>query len=160
MITNEDNAELSRDPDMEELKQVVFSMSPTSVAGLYGMNGKCFQSCWEVIKNDLLKVVLAFFGGSEMPRYMTKHALFFYPRLASILPHIISANLSGFVKWKSISENIMLAQEIVQGITKPNIGANVVIKLDMAKAYDRVSWAFTCLMLRRMGFNELLIDMI
>nr|XP_009620830.1 uncharacterized protein LOC104112571 [Nicotiana tomentosiformis] len=59
--------------------------------------------------------------------------------LATILPRIISVNQSGFVKGKSISENIMLSQEIVQGIKKPNPGANVVIKLDMAKAYDRVS---------------------
>ncbi|XP_019260254.1 PREDICTED: uncharacterized protein LOC109238270 [Nicotiana attenuata] len=43
MTTNEDNGELSRDPEMEELKQVVFSMSPTSAAGLDGMNGKLFQ---------------------------------------------------------------------------------------------------------------------
>ncbi|XP_019263897.1 PREDICTED: uncharacterized protein LOC109241591 [Nicotiana attenuata] len=30
----------------------------------------------------------------------------------------------------------------------------------MAKAYDRVSWSSTCLMLRRMGFGERIIDMI
>lgn len=40
---------------------------------------------------------------------------------------------------RRISENIMLAQEIIHQIRKPNIGCNVVIKLDMAKAYDRVS---------------------
>ncbi|XP_070057039.1 uncharacterized protein [Nicotiana tomentosiformis] len=102
----------SRDPDMKELKQVVFFMNPTSVAGADGMNGNFFQSCWEVIKTDLLKVVLVFFGGT---------------------------NQSGFVKGRSISENIMLAQEIVQGIKKPNFGANVVIKLDIEKSYDRVS---------------------
>ncbi|XP_075083506.1 uncharacterized protein LOC142167246 [Nicotiana tabacum] len=102
----------SRDPDMKELKQVVFFMNPTSVAGADGMNGNFFQSCWEVIKTDLL---------------------------APILPNIISANQSGFVKGRSISENIMLAQEIVQGIKKPNFGANVVIKLDIEKSYDRVS---------------------
>ncbi|XP_016452551.2 uncharacterized protein LOC107777087 [Nicotiana tabacum] len=61
MITNEDNIELSRDPDMKEFKRVVFSMCPSSAAGLDVMNGKFFQSCWEVIKDDLLKVVLALF---------------------------------------------------------------------------------------------------
>nr|XP_016469034.1 PREDICTED: uncharacterized protein LOC107791464 [Nicotiana tabacum] len=30
----------------------------------------------------------------------------------------------------------------------------------MAKAYDRVSWSYTCIMLRIMGFNERIIDMI
>lgn len=54
----------------------------------------------------------------------------------------------------------MLAQEIVHVIKKPTMGSNVVIKLDMANAYDRASWSFTCIMLRRMGFSEMIIDMI
>jgi len=62
-------------------------------------------------------------------------------RLGPILPELVSLNQSGFVKGRSISENIMLAQEIIHQIKKPNIGSNVVIKLDMAKAYDRVSWS-------------------
>lgn len=34
----------------------------------------------------------------------------------------------------------MLAREIVQDIKKPNTETNIIIKLDMATAYDRVSW--------------------
>uniref|UniRef100_A0A8C0UC45 Reverse transcriptase domain-containing protein n=1 Tax=Cyanistes caeruleus TaxID=156563 RepID=A0A8C0UC45_CYACU len=189
-VTEEDNDNLSKEPTMIELKQAVFSMSPTSAAGPDGLNGKFFQCCWDIIQVDLLNVVKAFFCGQSMPRYMTQACLVLIPkvefpntlsefrpislsnfinkivskilslRLAPILPRIISPNQSGFIKGRSISENIMLAQEIVQGIKKPNRGANVVIKLDMAKAYDRVSWSFTCLMMRRMGFGETFIDMV
>ncbi|OIT07835.1 hypothetical protein A4A49_32245 [Nicotiana attenuata] len=152
----------------QKLKEVIFSMNPNSADGPDGMNEKVYQACWDVIKNDLLNVVLDFFGGSDMPRYMKNACLFLLPkvefpksftefrpislsnfinkiisklicsRLAPILPNIISANQSGFVRGRSISENIMLAQEIVQGIKKPNTGTNAVIKLNMAKAYDRV----------------------
>ncbi|WMV30174.1 hypothetical protein MTR67_023559 [Solanum verrucosum] len=52
----------------------------------------------------------------------------------------------------------MLAQEIIHGIKKSKEGDNVVIKLDMTKPYDRVSWSYTCLVLRKMGFGELFID--
>ncbi|XP_015057525.1 uncharacterized protein LOC107003747 [Solanum pennellii] len=52
-----------------------------------------------------------------------------------------------------------LKEEIIHQIKKPNIGSNVIIKLDMAKAYDRVSWSYICLVLRKMGFNEMFIDM-
>ena len=76
-------------------------------------------------------------------------------RLAPILPNIILENQSGFVKGRSISENIMLAQEIIHGLKLPKDGRNMVIKLDMVKAYDRVSWTYTCLILRKMGFGEL-----
>ncbi|XP_070048173.1 uncharacterized protein [Nicotiana tomentosiformis] len=36
----------------------------------------------------------------------------------------------------------------------------MVLKLDMAKAYDRVSWPYLCNLMRRMGFNEVWIDII
>lgn len=45
-------------------------------------------------------------------------------------------------------------------IKQTNEGDNVVIKLDMTNAYHRVSWSYTCLVLRRMGFCEIFIDLV
>lgn len=63
-------------------------------------------------------------------------------RLSQLLPKIISPNQSGFVCGMLISDNFLLAQEIIIGIGKKNRGGNVALKLDMTKAYDRVSWIF------------------
>lgn len=52
----------------------------------------------------------------------------------------------------------MLAQEIIDGINLPMEGNNEIIKHDMVQAYDRVSFAYTCLVLREMGFREIFID--
>lgn len=49
-------------------------------------------------------------------------------------------------------QNILLTQEIVTYISKMGNPTNVVIKLDMTKAYDRVSWLFRTKILRKMGF--------
>lgn len=81
-------------------------------------------------------------------------------RLAPIFPNLISLNQLGFVKGRSISENIMLTQGIFCHIKKPVIGSSIVIKLDMVKAYDRVSWSYIRLVIRRMGFGEVLIGMV
>lgn len=54
----------------------------------------------------------------------------------------------------------MLAQEMLKGIRKPTQGGNVVLKLDMAKAYDRVSWPYLCKLTEKLGFSEVWIDMI
>ena len=51
-------------------------------------------------------------------------------------------------------------QKLVLDIGKPNRGGNVAIKLDMMKAYDRVSWCFLLHVLRRFGFFETWIDAI
>lgn len=80
--------------------------------------------------------------------------------LSPILPKIISNNQSGFIKGKAISKNILLTQEINDDIKKPNRGGNVVIKLDMTKGYDRVSWTYLCMVLGKMGFCEIWIDLI
>ncbi|XP_015160445.1 uncharacterized protein [Solanum tuberosum] len=130
MVTPEQNMTLQAMPTSEELQQVVFSMNPNSAPGPDGFCVKFFQSCWGIIKEDILNAVHAFFCGSFMP------------------------------KGRSISESVMLAQEIIHGIKKPKEGDNVVIKLDMAKAYERLSWAFTSLVLRHMGFGEIFIDIV
>ncbi|WMV25650.1 hypothetical protein MTR67_019035 [Solanum verrucosum] len=77
-----------------------------------------------------------------------------HERMILVLPNIISQTQSGFVKGRSITENILLAQEIIRDINRRNKNINVVVKLDMAKAYDRVSWIFLTKVLRKFGFAE------
>ncbi|XP_060170510.1 uncharacterized protein LOC132601447 [Lycium barbarum] len=67
---------------------------------------------------------------------------------------------SGFVKGGCIIENVLLTQEVVTDIKLRGKPANVVLKLDMAKAYDRVSWSYLIRVLRKMGFAEIFIDMV
>ena len=57
-------------------------------------------------------------------------------RLTTLLPYLISLPQSGFIKGRMISDNYLLAQEIISGISRKNRGGNVALKLDMAKAYD------------------------
>lgn len=52
----------------------------------------------------------------------------------------------------------MLTQEMVHNINRTSSDGNVVLKMDMAKAYDRVSWEYLCRALRHFGFSERWID--
>lgn len=83
-----------------------------------------------------------------------------HKRLVTVLPRIISKNQFDFFKGRSITENILLAQEITRDINMRNKFHHVVVKLDMAKAYDRVSCLFLTKVLRRFGFLEIIIDMV
>lgn len=83
-----------------------------------------------------------------------------HERILMVLPKIISPNQSDFGKGRSIVENVLLAEEIIRNINKRNKLANVVVKLDMTKAYDRVFWIFLTKVMTKFGFSEVLIDMV
>src|SRR5436190_161154 len=67
---------------------------------------------------------------------------------------------SGFVKGRVINDNIHLAQELIQSIKKRVRGSNIIIQLDLSKAYDFISRLTLIKVLRKFGFNERLIDMV
>lgn len=58
------------------------------------------------------------------------------------------------MKGKTIIDNFLLAQELVEDIKKKNWGGNVVIRLDMDKTYDRVFWIYLLSILIAFGFGE------
>ncbi|XP_049356312.1 uncharacterized protein LOC125820932 [Solanum verrucosum] len=190
IISNEHNEEIERLPTEDEVKNVIFALNGDSASGPDGYSGQFFQSCWEIVKQDIINMVKAFYCGMEMPRFITHTNLILIPkmetmnnfgdlrpislsiftnkiitrmlheRLVPVLPVIISRNQSGFIKGRSITENVLLAQEIVRDINGRNKFHNVVVKLDMAKTYDRVSWKYLVKGLRKFGFSERIIDMV
>lgn len=55
---------------------------------------------------------------------------------------------------KVIHDNVLLVQELVYDLNLHTRGNNVVLKLDMAKAYDRMSWFFIIQLLRCFRFSK------
>ncbi|GAA0155152.1 hypothetical protein LIER_43308 [Lithospermum erythrorhizon] len=74
-------------------------------------------------------------------------------RLATILPYLISDFQAGFVKERLIEDNILLPQELIHYIDQPGYGGNVLLKLDMSKAFDMLSWKFLQTILTKFGFD-------
>lgn len=77
-------------------------------------------------------------------------------RLKKILPNIISSTQSAFVPGRLITNNVLLAYELIHHLRSKTkgVGGLTTIKLDMSKAYDRVEWVFLVKMMHRMGFHE------
>lgn len=71
-----------------------------------------------------------------------------------LLQQIISTSQTGFVPESLITDNILLAQDLVHDIDHKGKNGNLLMKLDMTKAYDRVQWSFLYAVLRRMCFPE------
>lgn len=159
-LTEENNAALDIMPSKEEAKNVVFNLSGDSASGLDGFTGLFYQHCWDIVDDDVWKLVSIFFEGNTLPKSITHTNLVLLPkkndplsffdlrpislsnfinkvisrvmhdRLEKVLPRLISANQSAFVKGRNIIENILLTQEIVSDISEKGKPANIIIKLD------------------------------
>lgn len=81
-------------------------------------------------------------------------------RLSSLLPHFISKEQGAFIPGRSIFENVSLTQEMIQNINKPTRGGNVVLKIDIAKAYDSINWDFLIHSLAGFGFYEEVFNLV
>ncbi|XP_074324401.1 uncharacterized protein LOC141661315 [Apium graveolens] len=75
-------------------------------------------------------------------------------RLKKILPQIISEEQSTFVRDRCISDNVIVAFEIIHHMRGEKRGeeGNVALKLDISKAYDRVNWDYLRKRMQDMGF--------
>lgn len=83
-------------------------------------------------------------------------------RLKPLLNNMVSESQSAFVPGRLITDNIMIAFEINHYLKRKVQGkiGFAGIKLDMSKAYDRVSWAFLGGILSRLGFSNHIVNLI
>ena len=61
-------------------------------------------------------------------------------KLKQCLTGLISKNQTAFIQGRSISENFLLAQEIVQNYHKDKGKARCTNKVDLMRAYGSVEW--------------------
>ena len=78
-------------------------------------------------------------------------------QLGKILPRLMSPWQTGFVLGRGIVNNILITQELCHDLDRKLVHPNIILKLDMEKAYDRVEWSFLLFMLRKFGFKEAVV---
>ncbi|KAL1200003.1 putative mitochondrial protein [Cardamine amara subsp. amara] len=156
------------------------------------MMGQCFQSYWHIVGPRVIMEVRRFFETGELPQEWNFTQLCLLPkkpnpkkmadlrpislclvmykivsrvlcaRLKKFLPEIVSETQGAFVAGRLISDNILLAHEMVHGLqTNPRCNEDfMALKTDMSKAYDRVEWSFLKELFIRLGFDRKWIEWI
>ncbi|PKU66869.1 integrator complex subunit 11 [Dendrobium catenatum] len=190
IINDSDNEMLCLLPSDVEIYNAVMDLNGDSIAGPDGYTTNVFQNCWEIVKTDIIEAVIDFFKGSTYPKFFTSTSIILIPkivgaikwndfrpislcsffnkliskiiskRLESILPRIISSNQTGFVKGRTIFNNVLLTQELAHDINTKVKGSNIILKLDISKAYDNLNWNFLYKVLSLFGFSNFFIKLI
>ncbi|WOK93904.1 hypothetical protein Cni_G02605 [Canna indica] len=83
-------------------------------------------------------------------------------RLQPLMEKIISPNQCAFMQGRLISENILLAHEVMHHLkSKPRNSSNeMALKIDMSSAYDKVEWSFIVAIMQALGFSNDFISII
>ncbi|XP_019173897.1 PREDICTED: uncharacterized protein LOC109169469 [Ipomoea nil] len=83
-------------------------------------------------------------------------------RMKPLMGNIISDSQSAFIPDRLITDNILIAAEVGHFLNRKQCGAMGwgALKLDMAKAYDRMEWPFVKGMLLALGFDVRWVDLI
>ncbi|XP_057791433.1 uncharacterized protein LOC131008538 [Salvia miltiorrhiza] len=186
---NEDhNRGLIEIPYDEEITAAVHDMEASSAPGPDGFSGVFFHRCWDIVKEDTIRVVRCFFLSSYLPNGCNANTLVLIPkveavasvldlrliilsnfffkiiskvmavRLNRVASDIVSQNQFGFISGRSIHDCIILGSEGFNCMNRTNCSANMACKIDIKKAFDTMSWDFILKVFRVLGFHERFIQ--
>eukprot|EP00253_Pinus_taeda_P001849 PITA_01849 len=188
-ISDWQNRELDQDVSEEEIKLAAFGMQQDKAPGRDGFTVAFYRNHWDTIKKDYIRMVKNVFQKHKMGDNTKSSHLAFIPkdlnplsfdrfrpislcnvsykivtkilanRLKKLLPHLILENQGGFVPRRQIMDNVILIQEAIHNsISRKERG--MIIKLDMANAFDTVNHHFLREVLRKFGISNNFISII
>jgi mannosylglycoprotein endo-beta-mannosidase len=80
-------------------------------------------------------------------------------RLAPKLQQMVSPVQSAFIKGRFIQDNFMLVQQTARFLHQQK-EPRILLKLDISKAFDSVSWSFLLELMQQLGFGQIWRDII
>jgi hypothetical protein len=158
-------------------------MRSNAAPGPDGLNAAFYKASWEWIGNDVYDLVSSFYNSGSLPTKINRTHIALIPkinspltpkdyrpmaykiivadRIKNHLPHIIHPSQSAFVHGRYIASNIVIAQEIIHSFNLKSWNQKAFfLKLDLAKAFDRIKWNFIVQALKRQGFHNHFIDLV
>ena len=173
IIDDEELQYIQGNVDDDEIKRTIFGMHPLKAPGLDGLLAIFYKTQWDTVGSSLCCLVKDVFQHKRLPGDLNATLLALIPKsenpsslklcclislcnvayktitkiianqFQSILPHLIGPHQTSFVPGRHITENIVIAQEVIHSMRKKT-GAKgfMAIKVDLEKAYDRLNWEF------------------
>jgi exonuclease III len=174
----------------EEVWQTIKDLPSDKAPGPDGFTGRFYKACWPIIKGDIMAALLSIWGRNCRNLWRLNSAYItllpkktdaemvkdFRPislvhsfaklvtkilanRLAGRLNDMVSPNQSAFIKKRFIQDNFMMVQQTVKYLHSQK-QPRILLKLDITKAFDSVSWPFLLEVLRKLGFGPRWRDLV
>eukprot|EP00253_Pinus_taeda_P022996 PITA_22996 len=187
LITNEQNKALMRAATMEEVEEVVMNMKKGKAPGPDGFTVEFYQAGWHFLGQEILEVVEESRKKQKIWPGINSTFLTLIPKsnksedaqgfrpislcnviykiiatliakiLKPLLPNIISPEQTGFVEGRQILDGLVVTQEMIHSLNQKK-QRGMMIKLDISKAYDHLSWRYLRMVLEAFGFKKRWIE--
>jgi hypothetical protein len=168
----------------EEVWGVIKELPADRAPGPDGFVGAFYQRAWQIIKPEIMAALTKLYVGDGRAFTKLNRALItlipkradaeevgdFRPislvhsfaklfskllanRLRPKMEKLVSCNQSAFIRGRNLHDNFMLVRQLARKINSRR-EAGILIKLDISRAFDSLSWAFLLDVMHRLGFPE------
>ena len=190
-VLQDENVVLLLPFSKEEFKEAIIQMHPNKSPGLDGFNPAFYQRSWDLVGDNVYWDSLEWMNTSCFPPLVNNTNICLIPkhqkartmkdyrlialcnvnykilakvlanRLKKLLPRIISHKQSSFVSGRSITDNVLVAFEVIHHMKRKNKGkqGDVAFKIDISKAYDKIEWGFLKGIMLKLGFDNRWVDL-
>lgn len=163
------------------MKSAVWECEGSKSPGPDGFNFNFFKNCWDVVKEDVLRLMGEFHANGKLSRGCNSSFIVLIPkkgggcgimdmrlislvgsiykilakvlacRMKTVVGKVIGDAQSDFTKGLSILDGVVVLNEIVEDARKSK-SKTLLFKVDFAKAYDSIDWEYLLGMLQLLNF--------
>ncbi|XP_019223639.1 PREDICTED: uncharacterized protein LOC109205382 [Nicotiana attenuata] len=181
----EQQLELTQPYTEKDVKQAMFNIDSNKTSGPDGYGSGFFKAAWSAIGQEVTNAVLQFFENGKLLQQVNSTIIslipkvsnlqnasqfrlisccnvlykyiskMIYVRLKKAITHVVADNHAAFVEGRSLTHNVLICHDLLRHYNRKT-SLRCLVKIDLRKAYDIVSWTSLKRLLKGWDFLELL----